>query len=60
METFYYQRQQSGFWGSCLMDKIIKVKAKSQLYADLMVSGRKDYHKRLRNGDLMTWVKMGD
>jgi len=58
--TYRYQRVQGGYWGRTTLDKIISIKAESQAEADLIVAWRKDAHKRLANGDWLSWYPVID
>lgn len=54
METFLFNRVQRGFWGQTILNTI-KVKAANEAEAQMKVSERKDYLKRLRNGDTISY-----
>lgn len=59
--TFIFEQVQYGYWGQTVCRdrngdlKRINVKAPSLEEARLKVMKRKDYYKRLRNGDYCTW-----
>lgn len=50
MKTFVFDRVQYGYWGQTAL-KQITVRAKTYDLAFDMVMARKDFSKRLRNGD---------
>lgn len=64
--TYTFQMVQYGYWGqSPKRDrngnlKLLNVKAESLEAAKLQVVKRKDYYKRLRNGDSTTWTFVGE
>ena len=54
-KTFTYVRVQGGWWGRTELDKTLKVQAESAHEANMIVGRRKDVHKRLANGDYLSW-----
>jgi hypothetical protein len=63
--TYTFQKVQYGYWGQApLFDKdgkvkLLNVKAESLEEAKLQVVKRKDYYRRLSNGDSREWIFVG-
>ena len=55
MEEFVFERIQYGYWGMTRLGKTIKIKASSKLEALRIITRRKDYLVRLKNGDSKGW-----
>jgi hypothetical protein len=65
MAEFTFQMIQYGYWGKSRKSdkngnpKLITIKAATLMDAEYRVAQRKDHHKRLANGDSVTWEFVG-
>ena len=55
MTKFTFHKVQRGYWGSSDLGKSLTITAKDRDEAWSIVMARKDFMKRLKNGDTVTW-----
>ena len=59
MKAYTFERIQSGYWGRTHLGKTVVVKAESENAARFKLQHRKDWMKRLSNGDTLSWTLTG-
>ena len=58
MNTYQFERVQGGYWGNTKLGKVLSIKAESEYDARTIVQARKDFWKKLKNGDHQTWIML--
>lgn len=58
MNTYQFEKVQGGYWGNTKLGKVVSIMAVSETDARIAIQSRKDYWKRLKNGDHQTWIML--